>query len=355
MEVEEISAGQEAWRTAIQRVTYRLRRFALGSAEPRIPPQSLATARSPALRAIEWIHAFENPKGGIYVSSNDSSSYPEVTGYLIPTLLEYGEKDLAARLTRWLVRIQRRDGSFPSAKGVPHVFDTGQALRGLLAASELVPDAAESGVRAAEYLYNRTIAGGVRGFDVDYIWIRRYSKSIPMSTHLYVLPPLLRASEMFQNPKYRTAVDNCLEYYVKSKDSLQLSTLTHFLAYELEALIDLGRSETATPILDKLREEQADDGSVRGMQSVSWVCTPGLAQLAVCWYKIGRREPADKALKWLEAHQTQSGGFRGSYGEDASYFPDVEISWAVKFYLDAALLRDRLGENLASMKPLNNL
>jgi malonyl-CoA O-methyltransferase len=339
--VEEIRTAQEAWRPAIERVIYRLRRFAAASAKSQIRPGFLATARSPVFRAIEWIHAFENPKGGIYASSNDSSSYPEVTGYLIPTLIECAEKDLAARLTRWLVRIQRRDGSFLSVDGVPHVFDTGQALRGLLAASELVPDAAVAGSRAAEYLYNRAVAGGVRGFYVDPIWIRKYSKSIPMSTHLYVLPPLLRASEIFQNPKYRRAVDSCLETYVKSKDSLQFSTLTHFLAYELEALIDLDRSETATPILDKLGEEETVDGAVPAMHEVSWICTPGLAQLAVCWYKIGRQEPADKALQWLEAHQTKSGGFRGSYGENASYFPEVEIPWAAKFYLDAALLRNR--------------
>jgi malonyl-CoA O-methyltransferase len=344
--VEEISEFQKAWRP-IEKVINRLRRFTGSSARSQIQPR-FATGQSPALRAVEWIHAFENPEGGIYVSSNDLNSYPEVTGYLIPTLLEYHEEDLAARLTRWLMRIQRRDGSFPSANGVPHVFDTGQALRGLLAASELVPDATASGASAAEYLYNRAIADRARGFDVDSVWIRRYSKSIPMSTHLYVLPPLLKASEIFQKPKYRTVADNCLEYYVKFKDALQLGTLTHFLAYELEALIDLGRSEAATPILDRLRDEQGDDGSVRAADRVSWVCIPGLAQLAVCWYKVGWREAADRALKWLEAHQTLSGGFCGSYGENASYFPNVEISWAPKFYLDAVLLRDRLSQNLAS-------
>ena len=313
----------------------------------------VASAATPVKRAIEWLHVNENPDGGMFLSSSNNASYPEVTGYLIPTLMSYDEPELAARFTRWLIRIQRKDGSFPSADGVPHVFDTGQVLRGTLAASELVPGALESGRRSAKYLYRRTIAGGARGFDVDSIWVRRYSRSIPMSSHLYVLPALLRAAEIFQNPEYRSAVDNSLEYYVNSAGSLRLSTLTHFLAYELEALIDLGRSQTAIPILDLLREEQADDGSVRAMQGVSWVCTPGLAQLAVCWYKIGQREPAEKALNWLEANQTHSGGFRGSYGENATYFPDVEIPWAVKFYLDAALLRCRLSEDLA--RPLKNV
>ena len=329
------------WLSIISRLRPSLRRS--GSEGRR---DYVASAETPVKRAIEWLHINENPNGGMFLSSADNASYPEVTGYLIPTLLSYDELELAARFTRWLIRIQRRDGSFPSADGVPHVFDTGQALRGTLAASDLVPEALESGSRSAKYLHSRTIARGARGFDVDSIWVRRYSKSIPMSSHLYVLPPFLRAAEIFQRPEYRSAVNSSLEYYVNSAGSLQLSTLTHFLAYELEALIDLGHSQTAIPILDRLREEQADDGSVRAMQDVSWICTPGLAQLAVCWYKIGQRESADKALNWLEANQTRSGGFRGSYGENATYFPDVEIPWAVKFYLDAAHLRGGLGENL---------
>lgn len=331
------------WLSVIRRLRQSLQR---SSSERR--REYIASAETPVKRAVEWLHVNENPAGGIFLSSAASASYPEVTGYLIPTLLSYGELELAARLTKWLFRIQRKDGSFPSADGFPHIFDTAQALRGILAATELVPEALESGSRSAKYLYSQTIANGARGFNVDPVWMRRYSKSIPISSHLYVLPPLLRAAELFQRPEYGSAVKNSLEYYMKSPGSLLLSTLTHFLAYELEALIDLGHSQTAIPLLDRLRREQADDGSVRAMQGASWVCTPGLAQLAVCWYKIGQHEPADKALIWLEANQTQSGGFRGSYGENASYFPDVEIPWAVKFYLDAALFRYRLSENLTS-------
>jgi hypothetical protein len=192
------------------------------------------------------------------------------------------------------------------------------------------------------------IAEGALGFDIDPVWIRRYSKSIPLSSHLYVLPPLLRAAELFHKAEWESVVKRSLAHYVKSTDSLRLSTLTHFLAYELEALIDLGESAVALPILNGLREAQGNDGAVRGMPGVSWVCTPGLAQLAVCWYKTGQRGPAGRAMSWLEQHQTKSGGFRGSYGEDASYFPDVELSWAAKFYLDASLLRDNTRENLES-------
>ena len=69
------------------------------------------------------------------------------------------------------------------------------------------------------------------------------------------------------------------------------------------------------------------------------MCTPGLSQLATCWYKVGEWDAADRALGWVEAHQDGNGGFHGSYGPGASYFADVQIPWAAKFYLDAHLQR----------------
>lgn len=288
---------------------------------------------SPA-RALGWVRDHESPTGGILVHSGHHNAYPEVSGYLIPTLLHYGERELASRLARWLVCIQRRDGAYDDPDyGEPRVFDTGQVLRGLLAAGDLVPGAVEAARRAADYILSQMVEGGKGGF------IPCYSGLIPESVHLYVLPPLIQAAEIFQKSEYRTAAERCLEYYCAHKDALQLITLTHFLGYELEALIDLGHSDLAIPILNKLSEYQADDGSIPAKRKVKWVCAPGLAQLAVCWYKVGQWEPADRAIGWLEAHQQPSGGFLGSYGRGASYFPDVELPWTVKFYLDAHLLR----------------
>jgi malonyl-CoA O-methyltransferase len=271
--------------------------------------------------------------GGIRVHSGHADAYPEVAGYLVPVLVQYGERELATRLVRWLLCIQRADGSYTSPDGMPRVFDTGQVLRGLLAAAKLVRGALEGARRATDYLCTQMAEDGKGGFGV------RYAGKIPESVHLYVLPPLMQAADVLSQSAYRDAAERCLEYYCTHRDALQIGTLTHFLGYELEALIDLGRADLATPILDVIQEWQAADGSVRGAGGARWVCSPGLAQLAVCWYKTGQWDPADKALDWLEAHQQPSGGFLGSYGPKAAYFPQAELSWAGKFYLDANLLR----------------
>jgi malonyl-CoA O-methyltransferase len=154
-----------------------------------------------------------------------------------------------------------------------------------------------------------------------------------------VLQSTLRGLSFMATISRSVLIDNCLQHYLNNGNALQLTTLTHFLAYELEALIDLDRSDKALPVLASLHDLQVGTGAVRGKDGVSLVFTPGLAQLAVCWYKVGDREPADKAMKWLEEHQMASGGFLGSYGPKASYFPKAELPWAVKFYLDANLLK----------------
>lgn len=306
-------------------------------------------------RALRWVRSQESETGGIRVHSESVCSYPEVTGYIVPTLLHYGERELAFRLTRWLMCIQRGDGSYTSPDGDPYVFDTGQVLRGLLAAHELLSDrgrdrAAYAGPgwaklgfspldaarRAADYLCSQMVDGGRGGFGTRY---QGASPTVPETVHLYVLPPLIRASELLGAPQYRDAALRCLDSYASHPDLLRIESLTHFLAYEMEALIDLGRADLVLPALAALRDLQEKDGSVRGAGGAQWVCTPGLAQLAMCWYKVGQPEPADAAMRWLEAHQEPSGGFRGSYGPRAEYHANVELPWAAKFFLDAHRLR----------------
>jgi len=287
----------------------------------------------PSVRALAWLRQNEHPTGGIRVHSRHRAAYAEVTGYLIPTLLQWRETDLAIRCAEWLVRVQAPDGSFADPnEGLPYVFDTGQVLRGLLATVDLVPAAAASARRAADYLCRMAMDGGRAGFDV------RYPGTDPLSTHLYVLPPLLQAAALFAEPRCRETAEACVEYYISRRDALQIGTRTHELGYELEALIDLGRQDLAAPVLQRLASLQAKDGSLRSGEQ-PWVCTPGLAQIAVCWYKTGNLVPADKAVLWLESRQLRGGGFFGSYGPGASYFAEVAPSWGVKFYLDAHRLR----------------
>ena len=298
----------------------------------RLPPANVTSA---ADKALWWLRANHLASGGIRVHSRYHKAYPEVTGYLVPTLLARGEQDFAGKLVQWLVSVQQPDGSFgDSEHGNPYIFDTAQVLRGLLAGGDLVAGVESSIEMAAEYLVSMMVDEGRQGF------ISQYEGTIIQETiQLYSLPPLFEAARRTGSTQWKAAAERCLDYYLEHPQLLDLGNLTHFLAYELEALIDLDREENARPVLDELASVQTAAGSVRARDGASWVCTPGLAQLAVCWYKLGQNQPADGALHWLERQQRPSGGFLGSAGAGADYFPRAELSWAVKYFLDADRLR----------------
>jgi SAM-dependent methyltransferase len=83
------------------------------------------------------------------------------------------------------------------------------------------------------------------------------------------------------------------------------------------------------------------DGSLPAYSSGSAACSTAAAQYAVIWYKLGEHALADRAVAHLCRVQTENGGFVGSDGAGADYFPDSEISWAAKFFLDAVRWRIR--------------
>src|SRR5260221_3390340 len=151
------------------------------------------------------------------------------------------------------------------------------------------------------------IDGGAGGF------IERYSGLIPESIQLYVMQPLVRAAAVFQRPEYAEMAMRCADYYIVQADALRQGTLTHFLGYELEALLELGHTAAAMPALYALRELQAPDGSLRAEADASWFSTPGLALVAICWYRVGLRVAADKALALLHEHHMLMCCFLGSY------------------------------------------
>ena len=67
--------------------------------------------------------------------------YPEVTGYFIPTLLASGLRDLAHQYARWLVSVQKPDGSFGGGgEEASFAFDTAQVVRGWVEVAPQMPE-----------------------------------------------------------------------------------------------------------------------------------------------------------------------------------------------------------------------
>lgn len=295
-------------------------------------------------KAIKWIKNNTLQGEGIVVSSKKRYSYPEVTGYLIPTLLSIGERKLACEYAKWLVDLQKPDGSF-SAPGssLSYIFDTGQVLRGWINIVHYLPELENSINKACNWIVaNSNSEGRLFLLDPPGAWSLGERGFINEGVHLYVLHPLLKAGEILNKPNYIKFARKSLSYYKKNinlTDFNKPNALTHFFCYIQDALVELGEIELAHNGMNSLAAFQQENGALPAFSDVKWVCTPGQIQAAIVWYKLGEYERADRALTFIEQFMNPSGGFFGSYGVGANYFPSEEISWATKFYIDAYLLR----------------
>jgi malonyl-CoA O-methyltransferase len=249
-------------------------------------------------------------------------------------LYNWGEKELARSCTRWLLSIQLPDGAFPAPDGVPYTFDTGQIMRGLCAALGDVDGAEAALRRACDWTLTQIAPNGQLLTPSTEQWTDIASDLI----HTYVLPPLAQAGKLLDVKPYEQAAAFVLAYYKQQKDLVPFNRLSHFHAYTMEALCEMGELDLARQGMADVARVQRKDGAVPAYPDVEWVCSTGMAQYAIVWYTLGERERADRAMRYLKKIQNLSGGFNGSYGRGAKYISGAEISWGVKYFLDATLL-----------------
>lgn len=283
------------------------------------------------LKALYWLKNNTIPNQGIIITSKQRVPYLEVTGYTIPTLIEAGELELAKQYGEFLSNMQNPNGAYAGADGREYIFDSAQALRGLLFASQHWNKFKPFALKTANYIISSIETNG----RIPSI----YGKKIPEYIHVFILPVLVKASEIFNKPEYLEFAKKSLSYYKNVPNVLSTSFLTHFLAYIIDGFIDMGELEFVRPVVKKTFSSQKKDGSIPAFPNVKWICTTGIAQFAIIGYKLGLIEEANKAVNYLCGIQNPSGGFLGSYGSFAEYFPLEEISWANKFFIDAIHLK----------------
>ncbi|MGA2666610.1 MAG: methyltransferase domain-containing protein [Patescibacteria group bacterium] len=284
-------------------------------------------------KALSWIRANSLPGKGIVVSNQSKLSYPEVTGYLIPTLMQAGEHNLAFDYADFLCRVQQKNGSFLGIDKKEYIFDSGQALRGLLAASHRWSKYKIYAHKTAEYL--------VRSMKRNGRFPPMYNRSISDRVCVYVLPPLFESAQMFKKEKIKLAAQKSLKYYKNQAGILEFNLLSHFYAYIIDGFIEMGEKKFVGHAVEKIFLTQKRNGAIPAYRNSWWSCSAGTAQFAVIGYKMGFIEEANSAIDWLISVQNKSGGFFGSYGLGAKYFPNEEISWAANFFLDAISRRNQ--------------
>lgn len=293
-------------------------------------------------RVIEWVHGNTLPGQGVIVHSGQAESYPEVTGYFIPSLLATGHRRLAHQYARWLATIQKTDGSFgPGWTDESFAFDTSQVVRGWVEVLPQMPELEQPLRRACEWLISSadSSTGRLQVPRPGGSWSLGRRGEVSEAIHLFALRPLQRAGELLEERRYRAFAGRALDYYLQHFDLDDFeapNALTHFYGYVQEALVELGCEEVARRGMASVARFQDENGAVPAYSDVNWTCSTGLAQLALVWYRLGEVACADRAMECLTRLQNPSGGFYGSYGSGAAYFPTAEISWAAKFVIDAS-------------------
>lgn len=310
-------------------------------------------------KAIQWIKKNTVDDRGIINNTLLTKGYPEVTGYYIPTLLRWGYRELAASFGAWLLNIQKNDGSwYDTEDDAPYVFDSAQILKGLVVIKKSMRETGlpfryseeeldESIQKGIDWILSNIQEDGRLATPTEAAWGDKRTCSEVI--HLYCLQPIVEAAKLYNRPDYQEKVDKILEYYKEKyiDDILHFGLLSHFYSYVIEALVDLGDTDLAREAMKTTEKLMDEIGFVPAYRDVHWCCSTGLFQQAIIWYKLGDIEHGDKAFKYACKLQNSSGGWYGSYAnpdypeEVNDYFPDGEISWAVKYFLDALYFKTR--------------
>ncbi|MEO8936703.1 MAG: prenyltransferase/squalene oxidase repeat-containing protein [Burkholderiaceae bacterium] len=359
-------------------------------------PQSIETHLE---AAAAWILEAQRatPDDGVAHSYNIRTgtwmaSYPETTGYVIPTLYDYAKyfdkpvyRDAALKMARWEVTEQLPDGgvragTLAAEVVAPTIFNTGQVLFGLArAAKETGDDAIHEGlIRASEWL--------VAAQDDDGCWRRYVSPFAHSKNGTYNTRSafgLVRAFEVVGDPRYLESADRNVAWALSTSQANGwlpgncLTTnpddraLTHTIAYSIRGILEVGVAtenpqyiKAALGMARRVAERQNDDGSLSGYISPeweplsNWCCVTGNSQMALNWYRIakvtGEHDLMKNAvaanrfnmrLQKLDGPLTMRGAMKGSHPIGEEYMTWRFPNWATKFYMDG-LMFERLFDRI---------
>ncbi len=311
-----------------------------------------------------------------------NSSYPETTGYIVPTLITYANEkndadtlERARRMLNWLVSIQFPDGGFQGSvigaePVIPVTFNTGQILLGLASGTEEFGDEYREPMRrAANWL--------VETQDDDGCWRSHrspFTEPTDKAYETHVSWGLFEAARLEPESGYAEAAIANIQWALNLQEpngwfrecclSEPEHPLTHTLGYVLRGVVEAYRYtreekylaaslKTADSLLDAMRP----DGDLPGRLdhewngTVDWTCLTGNAQIAACWLMLygdtgdtRYRDAALAANKFLRRAVSLRGpldvrgAVKGSFPVSGDYCAFEYPNWAAKFLIDALLL-----------------
>lgn len=322
-----------------------------------------------------------------------ATSYPETTGYIIPTMIDEARRrdsaelhSRARRMLDWCVSIQFEDGGFQGGKvdatpRVPVTFNTGQILIGLAAGAKEYRDPRyfDAMCRAAVWLRD--------SLDADGCWRRHptpFAAPGEKAYETHVAWGLFEAERQAPGNRFGEAglrqVDWALTkqqangWFASNCLSDPTAPLTHTIGYVLRGVIEgfrlarradllLAAQKTADGLCPTFEADGRLAGRLRSdfQPAVDFVCLTGTVQIAHCLLLLheetGRQNYLDIARRAncyvrrtidMDGPLDRRGGVKGSFPIDGSYGRWEYLNWAAKFFIDAQRLEADLNARKAS-------
>jgi rhamnogalacturonyl hydrolase YesR len=343
-------------------------------------------------KAISWLMSAQKAgndggMGSFHLTNKWTPSYPETTGYIIPTLIDYYKKydnpevlASAIKAADFLVKIQKTGGGWQGGRigeNRPEiVFNTGQVIRGMIASYEQTENKIylDAAIRAGNWLAQIQHREG--------FWKTNALMNTERVYDTFVDTPLLQLFKLTGDESFRKSAVLNLDWVINKKmadngwfedcdNTIKRNDrpILHTIAYTLDGLIDSGLIlneakyiEAAVKGAKKLRDLFLFQGFLQGRFNKSWhgsehmICTGG-AQMAIIWLKLfnisGEKlfpEAAEKMLDLLIFIQSRNipetsdtlGALPGSFPLWGRYEPFAFPNWATKFFCDALLLEEEI-------------
>jgi hypothetical protein len=310
-----------------------------------------------------------------------ATSYPETTGYIVPTVIEVAKRtgdaalmQRARRMLDWLAAIQYPEGGIQGGKidaqpRVPVTFNTGQVLIGFAAGVREFGDVYRDPMnRAASWLRDT--------LDTDGCWRKHatpFAQPGEKAYETHVSWGLFEAAKLSPDQGFGEAGLKQVRWAMQKQQhngwfaqcclDEPATPLTHTLGYVLRGIVEAANFSKDQAMIDSaillataLLKVQESDGRLAGRYdsqwrpTVSWACLTGICQIASSWFDIYKwtnnrafYEAGCKANSYvrrtiaLTGNPDYCGGVKGAFPVDGEYGDLQFLNWAAKFCIDSNL------------------
>jgi folate-dependent phosphoribosylglycinamide formyltransferase PurN len=353
-----------------------------------------------------WLEAAQDSQqdGGIAgrfrLQSGWTSSYPETTGYAIPTLLAVADvlgeerfRERARRAVKFLLSVQLPSGAFPGGEIAqnsiePSPFNSAQILHGLLSWHRATDDkpALDAALRAADWLLSVQESDGS--------WVKYFYNGVACDYAAHLACRLAELGAHTGEKRYLHSASRHLDWVLDhyehqsgwfpragwwAKDHAVRRAFVHTIAYTIWGVLEsseiLAREDGVAAALHAARKVARRielsrwlpgilDAQWRGLNHAA--CLTGNCQMAVIWLRLYQRtgdaillNAALKAIHLVKCTQEIDnpdpgirGGVAGSFPVWGEYIASAMPNWAAKYFIDALIAKSATLSKLPERRPL---